>query len=169
MRQMRWGEPAPFYGQDMETESKRDLELEGKSVRRLSEVVTGLSDEAAKRFLAVYDDAYAKAVFEAVFLRETLPAKVSGGTRRDELIEVTPAFERWERRTRACVLDTSPHADMSTSLDELQKGDASFAELARARREATATPGKTGRGSRRSGRKSKPRAGSAKGPEVKAA
>ena len=126
--------------------------------------------EAAKRFLAAYDDAYAKAVFEAVFLRETLPAKVGGeAVRRDELIEVTSAYERWERRTRACVLDTSPHAEVSTSLDELQKGDASFAELAKARREATATQGKAARGSRRSGRKSKPRVGAAKGPDAKAA
>lgn len=153
----------------METESKRDLELEGKSVRRLSEVVAGLPDEAAKRFLTAYDDAYTKAVFEAVFLRETLPAKVSSGTRRDELIEVTPAYERWERRTRACVLDTSPHADVSTSLDELQKGDASFAELAKARRDTTPAEGKTRRGTRRSGKKSKPRGGGTRGPEAKAA
>ncbi|TDE84715.1 hypothetical protein [Deinococcus sp. S9] len=154
----------------METDSQRDLELEGKSVRRLSEVILSLPDEAVRRFLAAYDEAYAKAVFEAVYLRETLPAKISGSTmRRDELIEVTPAFERWERRTRACVLDTSPHADVSTSLDELQKGDASFAELAKARRDATLAQGKAGRGPCRSGKKSKPRGGAAKRPEAKAA
>ncbi|MBB5234206.1 hypothetical protein [Deinococcus budaensis] len=153
----------------METESKRELEFEGKSVRRLSEVIAALPEDAAKRFLTAYEEAYAKAVFEAVFLRETLPAKVGGGARRDELIEVTPAYERWERRTRACVLDPGPHAEVSTSLDELQQGDASFAELAKARREATATQRKAARGSRRSGRKPKPRAGAAKGPDAKAA
>lgn len=125
------------------------MKIDGKDFVRLSEVLRPVQADAAraKRLLSAYDEAYRTKVFEAVYLRELLQGVQP--SRRDELIEVTPAFALWRSRAVAVVNDEGPHAELAASVEELTSGAVRFDQLSKARRAGGPAPRSTARSPRR--------------------
>lgn len=114
------------------------FEMQGKTVKRLSDVIAGLDHRHHAAFLKAYDEALAAAEFDAVLLRGAT-LNLESGERRDELIIYTDDYQRWEIRTLGWVTDTLPNAKLAATLEEFQEGIISLDEMAKARRDANTT------------------------------
>lgn len=112
--------------------------MQGKTVKRLSDVIAGLDHRHHAAFLKAYDEALANAEFDAVLLRGAT-LTLESGERRDELIIYTDDYQRWEVRTLGWVTDTLPNAKLAATLEEFQEGIISLDEMAKARRNANTT------------------------------
>ncbi|GAA5501049.1 hypothetical protein Dxin01_00780 [Deinococcus xinjiangensis] len=118
------------------------MQLHGKKMMPLSEMLSMIPSEAPEgavtTFLKMYDEAYERGQFEAVYLRHDLP----DAPRRDELVSLSEKAETWMKRALLSVTDDSPHASLAASEAELQEDAKLFDHLAKQRRAQRQPPTK---------------------------